>query len=392
MNKVRPYLFWIICGAIVLIELVLMLGFAPSEGETTPEQAKENVDKAKRSLDKKQKKAVHAPPANREFDPLVKADIDELTNDYLATDSWKPPLSAELQRYSEQLTKIKTHLLDRSAILHTKISSEQNIQWYDAYVKATSELMQKLYDSGCLKLPKAGVPGMPPGVGGPVGGVPSGGGPAAISAARAGGDSSGSAADAADPKPNFNDDAGTRSVAGFKTFQRYDDLQYDELTLHYHIMDMVAGALEDAVASNLASPAALNKKPSDSHVKLVKTVPAQEGGGGDENVHVVTITLEGPLSALLAAEAALEENRNGQQAVRAVIGGKLWRPAYTGDEALHVSSEPLDMELEIAFLDFTDLTNVNTDVMPQAKAAPPAPPPKPASAPARPAGGDEPGG
>ena len=380
MNKLRPYFFWIICGVVVLIELLLLLFFSPSEGDKTPEGAKQEVDGAKKKLDAMAKQAAHAPPPNQIFDPLVKADIDDLTKTYLATQSWKQPLIDELQRYSDQLTKIKDHLLKRSKMLHEKISTEQTNRWYEAYAQSTAALLQKLYEAGCLKLPRAGgVPGMPSSMSG---GVP--GGVGSETQVRPGNASP----DAADPKPDFNGDGALRSVAGFKTMQKFEDIEYDELTLHYHMMDTIAGVLEGASAANLPSPAALNKKPVDSRVKLFKTSFNQESGN-DENVHVVTIDLEGPLSALLAAEAALEENKDGEQAVRAVIGGRLFRPAYGGDEALHVSSEPLDLELQIAFLDFTDLTNISTDVMPQLKSATKAPPPPPAHPPAPRTAGDE---
>lgn len=360
MNKVRPYLFWIIAGVLILVELILMVSVTPSFNGKSPEDVKHEVDAQQKLIDKLYAQAKAGPPT-QVFDPLDQKDMTMLMSNWLVTKYWQQPLEDELNAFSAQMRQIRDHLVERSKSLHEPMSKKLDaVYWYEDYKNQTAELLKSLKDADCLILPQRRPSASSPmGMGMPPGMVPP---PNVASPAGAPEDDGG---------PDYKTDAAVRSVAGFFTMTKEfpEAERYDAFTTEYRIMSMIARVLETCKGTNEPSPIAPQKKPYEETAKLVKTTFETES----DDMVAVDLQLQGTVSALLAAEAGLEENKDETEAVRVVTGGSLRQKPYTKDEHLHVSSENALLELHIAFLDFTNLKNDIVDVVPVHEAAAPAP-------------------
>ena len=406
MSKLKPYLFWIVCGVIILIELVLLLFISPSgkDGQSTPTAVKGVLDDKSRDLEKLYQKAKNGSPSGREFDAENPKDIEDLAGKdplWLSTPAWKPVLEPHLSNYSSQLGKIHDYLLSRSQSLHKPIASDKSTKfdWYIQYEAATAELLQKLYDNQCLLLAKgtpgaagpmtqapanpgplgAGGPGFAPGGPGP-GGAPPFAPPVAAPAGDVGD------AGASDSTPDFKKSSGVRAIAGFLTTTQYPDSErFAELSIQFRVMEQVADALISAKATNLPSPIAPLKTPFESHAQLVST---SWKDATDEAI-TLNLTLQGPLSAVLAAEAALEENKEDQAPIKVVTGAALDRKVFAPGDRRDITSEPVILRLTFAVLDFTKAPVPQTETT-RTPPPPPAPKaPKPPHGPTTPEAGGE---
>jgi hypothetical protein len=358
VSKVRPYLFWIICGAIILVELVLLLFISPTGKDGhSPAEVKTDLDNRNKELDALFLKAKAGSPAGREFDAENDKDIKDLTSNWLATPAWKPVLDAHVDGYATQIVKIRDYLVARSQPLHRSISSERGrFEWYSQYEGATAELLQKLYENQCLVVPK------PQGAS-----MPTTGGAAAPPGAATTATSGGDAAEAGEIAPDFRKISAARTVAGFLTTTQYPDPErFDELTTQFRVMELVASALIEAKATNDPSPIRPGA-PSEAHAQLVAT---NWRDATDEAISV-QLTLQGPLSALLAAEAALEENQDDAQPIKVVTGSSLARKAFFAGERRDLTSEPAILKVTLAVLDFSSKKDEQFILPTAAPASPP---------------------
>ena len=379
MNKVMPYMFWIVCGGLLLIEIILMLAISPHDPEgKSPSDTLASVTTQNKKFQELVTQAHNGPPSGS-YDPLETDQMNNLMTKYLDTPFWKKPLDDELDLYTNQMMSIRDYLLERSKLLHVPISTNTDFTWYQDYENVTAELLKNMYENKCLLLPpKRGMGptnAQPPGA--PVGGP--GAGHAPPSAVHTGsGTPAGTPADSgqdADAAPDFALNKDYRKVAGFMTREgNYPNAepQGGVNTEQFRMMQVIAGILEASKATNDFSPVDPKRPPYEEHAKLVSTAFSTE----DE--HTVSIVLQGPLSALLAVESALEENKDDSQPVRVVLNGSLERKNYTSEERLHVSSEPVVLKLSVAFLDFEALRNEKVDY----RAAASTPAAKPAAKPA----------
>jgi hypothetical protein len=369
MSKIKPYIFWIICGTVLLIELVCFVVISPSANGKSPTEIKKALDDQKKELDKLRDKANNGFPGDqRIFDPNKPTDIADLKSKWLTTLAWQPGLTKLLNDYQSQMDDVLEYLKKRSQPLHRAISTEEDgFHWYEAYAKATGDLLEEMYHKKCLNIPpKNANPN-------PAGGPPNASQPplsvqdqiANQANANGGGhpDASAPAASSDDSQPNFQTDSSLREVAKFITTSNYPKPEeYEQLTTRFRIMEMVGKVLLRTTATNLTSPMLKQRPPLESPAKLFSTA---WGSDNSDDVISLKITLYGPLSALLAAEAALEENKDGNdEPVRIVTGASLDHKEYAKGERIGIPAELVYLHLDLAILDFTALTKNPISVMP----------------------------
>ena len=116
MSQIKPYLFWIVSGVLLLVLLILGLFVLIPTDETidasTPRDAyevKDLLDTEYKDLQKLEARARRGDP-NRVFDPQVEADIKTLTNDYLLTKEWKGVIDPHVEKYDQQLKALRQDL------------------------------------------------------------------------------------------------------------------------------------------------------------------------------------------------------------------------------------------------------------------------------------------
>jgi len=304
VNKAKPFMFWIVCGVVVLLLLISLLFItnapAGSDGND-PVSINADLDKRFKELDKQHKLAVDANGHAKvpvdifdptDLDPSHPNSFDHLLKEYLPTKQWKVVLDAYVDKDKAAAAAIAQWLVLRSQPLHTAIFSESDLsEWYTAhYLVLTHDLMQQLNDAKAIELPDVhqGAPAQP---------APS------------------------DATPDDNDplnSAAGRAVAGF--FTRGPDLPSTVsgaggtalLTLHLHIMEQIVAALVKTSATNLPNPLLPNKIQHEDKARLVAidwlpAVPpppsspsAPATPATNFSRYPLRITLEGPTSAVLA--------------------------------------------------------------------------------------------
>jgi len=186
VNQIKPYLFWIIAGVLLL---VLIIGGYLTSPTATVNGTTMNAAEVKNHLDTKVKgfqnlvkRAAKGDPTGVPFDPVLDSDIKRLTEDYLLTTKWADRISPNVDEYRKQLKVIHADLVARSKVLHEPISeSNQQLQWFTAYQEKTGQFVVQLRDAKALVVPVEGTSSRRAGRGGiaPMLAVPSAGGAAA---------------------------------------------------------------------------------------------------------------------------------------------------------------------------------------------------------------------
>jgi hypothetical protein len=322
MNKAKPFLFWIISGVVIFVELVILF-FCTPQGQTgsSPREVKEALDKQNTRLNELHVKAKgpqgQPTPAARVFDAENSEDIKDLTSKWLPTPQWKQPLENHVALYNQQLPAIASYLTGRSVFLHQPIGdTNDKFNWYDSYARLTAQLLQALNDKGCLVLPAQ---------------------------------SSSIVATGEPVVVDFATSDAVRRVAGFYTkgTSLPDASEYPLLTLHYHIVELIALALLDNPATNKETPIAPVKTQHEERAALASV----EWKAQLDNSISVVVTLHGPLSAVLATEAALEQIHDGTKPIFVVSGGSLGRKTFMAGDRTG-SAEEVVARLTLEVLDF----------------------------------------
>ena len=291
MNKLKPYMFWIVCGVLLLAEIIVMLVVTPTDQDgKTPDQTIQSVDQQNTKFKALVVQAKNGPPGSQVFDPLSTEQMAKLMQNYLDTPLWKRPLDEELDQYTTQMTSIRDYLVGRSAPLHEPIStSNENNIWYDEYQRVTAELLKGLYENKCLILPKkTGFPGAPPTAQPGGAGSPGSAGIPPSGTAQHGAPGTGAAADPApdaDAEPDFLQNKQIRQVGGFMTRTTgWPDQEPHGgvLTMQYRMMKEIAEVLESTKATNEVSVIDPKRPPYEEHAKLVKTIFADDDRPGGE--------------------------------------------------------------------------------------------------------------
>jgi hypothetical protein len=387
VSQIKPYLFWIFIGAILLLEIawwILSTPFVDLVGNKAEAQtSKGNLDTEYRHLEDLDKRAKKGSPQGV-FDAEREADIRHLTDDYLITPAWKDVLEPHVKRYDQQLTDIKLHLASRSKRLGEPIAgSSDKFAWYTTYQNLTEERLKTLIDAKALALPRAkGAPLAPPRANLPPGAQP----PSQADATPA--------AVALD----LASDASIRSIAGF--FTKGSDLpdpsEHPMLTTQYRVMEHLIGVVLTTQAANTANTiSGIAEAPESSHAAIAGVEWKGRGPaiGGDTGTYAtgiaLTVTLQGSAATVLATLSAIEHPTDPTAPIVVVTGGDLTRkPNYQAAERKDTGSEVVIGRFNLLVLDFSQ---ASSGVKPaEAKPAPdmggpgpgmmgaPQPPPPPA--------------
>ncbi len=326
MKQLKPYMFWIVAGVIVLVELGFMLFWTVTDSQgNTAEQVKSQLDTEFQSLDKLYERANAGDPPGV-FDPENPNDIKRLTDKYLLTEKWKGSLAPNVAKYNQQLNDIKQDLATRSAVLHQAIVDNEDLStWYTAYEGKSKEVLLALKNANDLALPE-------------------------------------------DAKPDSLDldgDERIRSIAGFFTkganFPQVAD--HPLLTTRARIIEKLAEAIVASKAKVVSSPivAAGDRTIDGIGAKIQSLVWGQQPGTSPTDApsyvtpYPFTLTLQGPASALIAAEGAIERIASP---VVVVTGGSIgqrgnWKPG----ERKGQDFEPLTSTLNVLVLDYSKITS-----------------------------------
>ncbi|GDY12430.1 hypothetical protein LBMAG53_13080 [Planctomycetota bacterium] len=348
MEKIKPHLYWIITGAILLAVIICFVVLVPTdETGRTAQDVKTDLDNQAIKYQQVRDRSYILTKSLGDrgpvgvFDPEDEKQRKELTTKFLITDRWKPVLNNQVASYDEQLAKIKGYLSGRSIILHKPVKeTSSRLEWYNEYEAQTAELLAQLYAKKALILPE-----------------PSGSGAAAPAGAAAPTVSG----------PDFKNHP-VRELVGLHTrgAELPGEKDWEELTPRFRVLSALAARLLSAQGATAANPVIPTTMPAAAQVAtgLVPALsklewasggPVKLGAGVDQYADGIrfTITLQGALPALLAANAALEQVGDDQPMV-VVLGGTISRrESFAIGERKDVPYERAEMKIELLMLDFS---------------------------------------
>lgn len=177
MNQIKPYLFWIVAGILLLVLLIGAVVTSPrgTIGSNTLDSVgvKAHLDTKVRDFKNLVQRARKGDPVGLPWDPVSDEAIQQLTNEYLLTTKWADAIKPNVEEYRKQLAAIQEDLVNRSKNLHEPISASSDLlAWFTAYQEQTGKFVAQLRDANCLVLPvdPAVRPGARPGGGRTMGG------------------------------------------------------------------------------------------------------------------------------------------------------------------------------------------------------------------------------
>lgn len=154
MDKIKPYLFWIICGVVLLVEVVLIVVMQPVNDEG------KDVYKATAALNttvsdfdsKYINRTVASAPSSFAIDKVEF--FNEIKSAYLVSESWLPGLQQVDRDLKTHKQTVEDDLKKRSALLHVPIERTTLLAtWYTSYVARTTALLKELRAKGQLQSP-----------------------------------------------------------------------------------------------------------------------------------------------------------------------------------------------------------------------------------------------
>nr|MDA3961436.1 hypothetical protein [Planctomycetota bacterium] len=330
MDKIKPYMFYIVCGVVLLILLVIMAVFGPSHAEAegaTVEDTKVAADQAFNT-----KLTKNSPPLGLKSraentikrngglipetprKPENPAHVAEILDNYIIHEEWTNKFDSVVKDYKNQLNGIGKNLAERSEVLGVPVSENTDPgTWYNAYLEQSVRLLTTAIEGAALvepAKPAAGNTGLRrPGFGG-FGGTRPGTRPTTPAAA----------ADA-EPKEwtraQLEEYAALRSVLGL--YSKVGD--FPQATEHAHLTTelRIAAAALDAVlraeGEPMVNPNPVEiegltiRQPSEmARAKIVSlsfgdSMPSRMNGG---ELKPFELKLRGSPAALLAALGRLD--------------------------------------------------------------------------------------
>jgi hypothetical protein len=342
------HLFWIICGVVLVAIIAAWLLLVPTD---QARESKNKLDQQSKDLKELEKRAERGDPPGL-FDAENPADTQRLANDYLITESWKRVLQPHVEKYEKQLADIKSQLIGRGAYLHKPVTATKNVlEWYSDYIKASEALIVRLREAGCMK--------------------------------RAG---ENDVVNASNESP-----AAVRSTIGLYTKSGTfpDPREHAQLTARLRAMELVADRLIAARVAVADNPVVGPTGPSVDRATASAVIASVEwvGGGtdGDSGMRqlataissqVMTraiglrLTLDGPLSAVLAVSANLERNAEADRPLIAITSANLSRrETATVGERYDVADDNVHLVVSLELIEFAE-AGADAPAAPAAPAAP----------------------
>lgn len=326
------HLYWIVCGVTIGVILVAWFFVVPADNARA---SKLKLDQQSKDLKDLEKRAERGDPQGV-FDAENSADTQRLANEYLITENWKRVLQPHVEKYEKQMKDLKAQLMGRGAYLHTVVAPTKNtLEWYNAYATASEALVVRLRDAGCLQ--------------------------------RAAEDEIRSA--------SGESPAAVRSSVGLFTRAATfpDPSQHAQMTTRLRAMELLADRLIEArlaVANNpLIGPTGRSEDRAKAAAVIlsVEWTAGSEADGGVRNLTTtlsgqlqarsvgLRLTLEGPLSALLAASSTMERNAETNRPLVAVTSANLSRRdnGKAGDR-FDIADDNISLVLAVEIIEFAE--------------------------------------
>ncbi len=324
-KDLKPWIFWIVCGVLAVAIVITAVVIEPTSAKgKAAATLKKEADNQLGALAELKRRAGNNPYA-RTFDPERPDDLNALTSDHVVPPAWERVLRPHVDSYDVQTAQIKSYLAERSAWLHSPIStSTDNFDWYTEYERQTAGLLRRLGDSGCLALA---------------------------------------------PEANLSEDAPLRASIGLFTKSGNfvsDQAQRQALSRTYrhieHIVSRVMDARGRIVENPVVQPVAGDVPQATVPARIVQlsmAEPDEPLGGqmaGLGTGRRATLRLEGPAAALQAVASRLESNERADRPITVVAGLDLGRRPSAGPGANRDRpAEDLTMEIRLVVLDFSGL-------------------------------------
>jgi len=348
VKPLKDYLFWIVCGVLFLVGLVLLFVVAPSNDKGDGvEQVTLTLNNEYKSLDDLDRRAKGGNPMGS-FNPENAEDAQRLTNTYLLTPKWTEVLTPRAKEYKNQFEAIQKELKERSESLHRDIATAgaTDNDWYDTYQGLTVEKLKKLVAASAIDLAAAQNAGF--------GGF---GGASANSAESTSERNRG---------PNLEEDAKIRSLVGFYTrdpVKMTTAKEHPLLVTRYRIMERIIDTLlvsKNQVQPNpVVNPVITPAYQGDEQVAQLAGVewktsppPLTSDVGQYASSVELTVNLQGSTAALMAALAAIESIPSP---IMVVVGSTLEKrkAPFQSGERKGLVTDPQSLRLTIVVLDFT---------------------------------------
>ena len=326
------HLFWIICGVVLVAIIAAWLLLVPT---AEARESKSRLDRQSKDLKDLGERALRGDPDGL-FDAENAADTQRLANDYLITDSWTRVLQPHVEKYEKQLADIREKLVGRGAWLHQPVSvNKGQLEWYSAYIATSEKLINRLRETGCIK-----------------------------------------AAATEERNANGESPSEVRLSVGLytKSGSFPEPSKHAELTARLRAMELVAERLIDArvaVADNpvvRATGPMADRSTSCAVITKVEWVnDSAEGGTGLRQLSTAVsgqvlvraiglrLTLEGSLSAVLAASATLERNAQTDRPLIALTSATLTRrESSLVGERYDVADDTVRLEAALDIIEFAE--------------------------------------
>ncbi|NRA39512.1 MAG: hypothetical protein HRU15_15330 [Planctomycetes bacterium] len=148
MDKIKPYLFWIICGVLLIAELVVALTLEPvNSNNKTAVQATKALNSEVSSLSG----GYGVKADNDPVDPFKIDDwelFQKMQEDYLLTSKWKPALDGVKKELETHKANVESNLQKRSKVLHDPVKrNASRADWYFTYEALTAKYLKELYEA-----------------------------------------------------------------------------------------------------------------------------------------------------------------------------------------------------------------------------------------------------
>lgn len=335
MNKVKPYLFWVICGAILVLELVyfgFILKPSPPDASTAPsglrppqdaEAAQREAKNRLRDLDALKERAentLNSPPQEVVMDP---AEAEGLKK-YIVSQSWEGLLRRQEQDRQERVADISRELSSRSAPIHQPVSGQTDpVAWYADYQTASAALIRFLVDEGVI---------IPPG----------------------------NMASEANTTSEYRTNRQLRGMIGLVTAdgneaQFEDPGRREQVSREFRMIDILTRRLAAVRVTPDPHPLAASfeevRSPVDERVTIRSLTIARTAQQGNPTSYQVRLELTASPAALLAASRQIDST---VEPITVRLGSRWTRRDFGLREKHNVADVPMDYSVDLLILDFYD--------------------------------------